>query len=363
MKKRKVFGKTHRVTDTDLIMIKEKEKKLNIQEVRGNWTAGDRNRAAAKIQAIVRGHLSRIHTSHLLDGIPSMMVVNIDGASGITMENGYKPDTFVVVSTVGHTKKGTESCFSSRKTETVASTLEPKYNSIVEMAAAGHPKIVFNIMSRHGFGVDTFLGQAVIDMAHDKSLTDHLEHHFILPITRKVTSKIFDSKGNELKNVKDCETASGTLSVSIRFPPVYSNMCGWFFNIKTSSGYFGTNVNGEKIWVVLKDDTLNIYQSPFDISIVGQLKLRDIADLKEKVFDNMEGGLIMHGINFVMKKGITPSDEFWAWGDDGGELKGIWTTVFGKHLRLSHSIAMSSKTRRNPNRAKAKGDAVEKAGH
>ena len=76
----------------------------------------------------------------------------------------------------------------------------------------------------------------------------------------------------------------------------------------------------------------------------------------------MEGGLIMHGMNFVMKKGITPSDEFWAWGDDGGELKGIWTTVFSKHLHLNHTIAMSSKTRRNPNRAKAKGDTVEKAG-
>merc|ERR1711871_58962 len=362
VKKRKVFGKTHHVTDPDLLVIKEKEKKLNLDEMRKSWTSGDRNKATTKIQAVVRGHLSRIRTSHMLDGIPSMMIVSVDGASGITLENGYKPDTFVVVSTVGHTKKGTESCFSARKTDTVAGSTDPKYNSVLEMAASGHPKIVFNIMSRHGFGADTFLGQAVIDMAQDKTLTDHLEHHFILPVTKKVTSRLFDSKGNEIKNTKDCDTACGTLSVAIRFPPVYSNMCGWFFNIKTSSGYFGTNVNGEKIWVVLKDDVLNVYLTPFDISVISQLKLREIGDLKEKVFDNMEGGLIMHGMNFVMKPGITPTDIFWAWGDDGGELKGIWTSVFGKHLRLNHAIAMSTKTRRDPNRAKAKGDSVEIAG-
>merc|ERR1711871_1508733 len=363
VKKRKVFGKTHRVTEPDMIQIRETEKKLNLDVVCATWGSGDKNKAATKIQAAIRGHLSRIRSSHMLDGIPSMMIVKIDGASGITLENGYKPDTFVVVSTVGHTKKGTESCFSARKTDTIAGTQDPKYNSVLEMAASGHPKIVFNVMSKHGFGADTFLGQAVIDMASDKTLTDHLEHHFILPITRKVTSRVFDSKGNEVKNLKDCETACGTLSVSINFPPVQNNLCGWFFDIKTSSGYFGTNVNGEKIWVVLKNDVLNIYSTPFDISVVGQLKLHDIADLKEKVFDNMEGGLIMHGMNFVMKPGVTPSDEFWAWADDGGELKGLWTAVFSKHLHLNHAIAMSTKTRKNPNRAKAKGDSVQKSGH
>merc|ERR1711871_1090872 len=363
VKKRKVFGKTHRVTEPDMIQIRETEKKLNLDVVRATWGSGDKNKAATKIQAAIRGHLSRIRSSHMLDGIPSMMIVKIDGASGITLENGYKPDTFVVVSTVGHTKKGTESCFSARKTDTIAGTQDPKYDATMEMAAAGHPKIVFNVMSKHGFGADTFLGQAVIDMASDKTLTDHLEHHFILPITRKVTSRVFDSKGNEIKNLKDCETACGTLSVSINFPPVRNNLCGWFFDIKTSSGYFGTNVNGEKIWVVLKNDILNIYLTPFDISVIGQLKLHDIADLKEKVFDNMEGGLTMHGMNFVMKPGVTPSDEFWAWADDGGELKGLWTAVFSKHLHLNHAIAMSTKTRKNPNRAKAKGDSVQKSGH
>ena len=100
--------------------------------------------------------------------------------------------------------------------------------------------------------------------------------------------------------------ATGQLEVRIHIPPIYSNMCGWFYEIRTD---FFQNVSGVKIWVVLNNDDITCYESPFDSSPVGGFSCQDISKLTQKKFDVTE--IKMKGVEIQFKSG---NQLYWAWG-------------------------------------------------
>lgn len=117
---------------------------------------------------------------------------------------------------------------------------------------------------------------------------------------------IYDSTGREIKGITDREV-TGTLAVHVRIPPVYSNMCGWFYDIQTD---FFKNVSGLKRWVVLKNDVMTCYDSQFQTNVVEAYSCKDIVYLEEKKFELTE--IKMDGVEILFKNG---RKIYWAWGN------------------------------------------------
>lgn len=246
-------------------------------------------------------------------------------ADGLMMSSGYKPDTYVVASVVKKNSKGEEYCCSGARTNAVNGSTSPLYDDTVTMTFSGAPKLVFNIMSCHMIGGDTFLGQAVVDMAHQRHINDGKPHKFTLSLGPMILP-VFDCKGRKLSLTS--VDATGTLEVAFSVPSVYDNMAGWFWNIRSGLGLFGNDVDGDKVWVILQNDTMKCWDSPFENKLLFTVDCTQIVNLEEKVFDKLACNIAMDGIGISRK---TEPELYWAWGGDSGKIRGLWNRVFKKH--------------------------------
>jgi hypothetical protein len=130
-------------------------------------------------------------------------------------------------------------------------------------------------------------------------------HSFDLPLG-PLTERIYDSIGREIKGIADREV-TGRLAVNVRVPPVYSNMCGWFYDIQTD---FFKNVSGIKRWMVLKNDAITCYDSQFQTNVVEVYSCKEIVCLEEKKCELTE--IQMDGVEILFNNGRRL---YWAWGN------------------------------------------------
>lgn len=112
---------------------------------------------------------------------------------------------------------------------------------------------------------------------------------FLLPLKQK-TMPVHDNKGN-LIDTGDAPNPTGFVSVSLSIPSVYKNMCGWFWNVHPYVNGFGyDDITGDKIWVVVKNKIIRIYDSPFDMSKATMtFSTLDVLDLEETTYDQRLG--------------------------------------------------------------------------
>ena len=140
--------------------------------------------------------------------------------------------------------------------------------------------------------------------------------------------------------------AQGELSVSLSIPSVYKNMCGWFWNVHPYVNGFGyDDITGDKIWVVVKNKIIRIYDSPFDMSKATMtFSTLDVLDLEETTYDKLE--IKLQGVKLIVEEddpdAVTvgapkiPKEYMWAWGDDAASLKGLWrrALIMNKYVFL-----------------------------
>ena len=96
-----------------------------------------------------------------------------------------------------------------------------------------------------------------------------------LPIKRAEMA-VFSSDGKEI-SVPDVP-GKGKITICCSVPTVYSNVCGWYREIKSD---IFNNITASKIWVTIADGKLNIYNSPFSGNLLRCIKCEDIADVEE----------------------------------------------------------------------------------
>jgi len=133
---------------------------------------------------------------------------------------------------------------------------------------------------------------------------------------------VYDENGGVLKI--NNQNVGGYVEVSITVPNIYENMCGWFWNITES--FF--DVNGEKMWVVLRDGHMSCWDTPFVNREICKVDCKKILKIEEKSFDKLACKITMHGLGIT----VDGSGElYWAWGDDAKSTKGLWKKAFTTH--------------------------------
>ena len=93
---------------------------------------------------------------------------------------------------------------------------------------------------------------------------------------KKAEFPVYGTDGTAL-NVPDVQ-GRGTVTVCCRVPTVYSNICGWFRDIKCD---VFNNIIANKVWITVSNGTVNIYNSPYSGTLLRSISCRDIADAEE----------------------------------------------------------------------------------
>ena len=115
--------------------------------------------------------------------------------------------------------------------------------------------------------------------------------------------------------------------ITIDTPSIPENIAGWWFEI--ANDVFGA-LNSQKMWVILRGDEMICYESNFENSIVGILKLKDIASVEETEYTGTE--IAMKGVKIHFKDSNVPS-RTWCFGEDNLETRGMWIHALRKHCR------------------------------
>ena len=135
--------------------------------------------------------------------------------------------------------------------------------------------------------------------------------------------------GEELKLSENSSALCGTeISISLKFPSIFSNLCGWFWRITKS--FFGAT--GDKIWLVLHDEMIYCYESPYSLhkgakSSHSCSEIEDIVGLKESTtyFESPIMEISFRGSSIYSNSLIL------AWGDDTSIRKGLWKQALYKY--------------------------------
>ena len=296
-------------------------------------------RAAINIERCARGFLARRKVLHKLRAIPHCIDFKLDFASDLPLNNDIfssKPDVFCIANTFSEKKlkRGlVELCDSTFTTKVKVANQNPYFNQDMMIATGGYGKIVINVMSQHTLTTPSLLGQAVIYTSKYTELLKGGMRRFLIPLKQK-TMPIYDNKGKEM-HTGDAHNPTGWVSVSLTIPTVYNNMCGWFWNIHDYVNGFGyADITGDKIWVVVKNKIIRVYDTPYDMSkAIMTFSAYDVLDLVETTYDKLE--IALQGVKLIVEEDDpinvgtrSPKEYMWAWGDDAASLKGLWRRAF-----------------------------------
>jgi C2 domain len=243
-----------------------------------------------------------------LKNIPHVIEINI--ASARDLPSVYKPTAYVIVNSI-KTNSRRQSCSSSTTSKpTKEATTNPEWNEKIRLTLHGTGVITLNVFSKNLFTADTFLGQAVINLNDYNGMYNGKEFELTLPLKDKAFP-VFDDIGAQL-TTREVPDSKGTIRLKIKIPSIYGNICGWFWEIKSS--FFGA-ITGEKMWVVLNDGVLYCYDSPFEFQKLHQFLCSNIVEIEEVVYDKLE--IVMDGLTIKVHHGGNDVKYIWAWGDDG----------------------------------------------
>ena len=131
-----------------------------------------------------------------------------------------------------------------------------------------------------------------------------------------------DNTGNKL-TLAPPPGPKGFISCTVGVKDIYKNMCGYFWQI--NKGVF--DVSGQKIWVVLYEGVLNVYDSPHDRRCLYTIDCDSIVDMEEKKYEGLEiavDGVVLRRVSDSLEGVKVFSEVLWAWGDDHNKTKGLW---------------------------------------
>ena len=199
-------------------------------------------------------------------------------------------------------------------------------------------------MSSHTMGPPSLIGQAVIDLDKYPEAFKGCPKHFLIPLGQKMHA-IYDTTGTELF-CDEFSNPSGVVDVRIIVPAIASNMCGWFWEIHERLNRFGTlDTTGSKMWVVLRDKKLYLYDSPFRNVLVHKeaIDCDRVLDIQEMKYDKLD--IKVQGMKLILEnddsttlaEGKKVIELHWAWGEDGAKIKGLWRKAMIWHPQAGTS--------------------------
>ena len=307
-----------------------------------------------KIQAVARGYIARKHIKKKIRSIPHVILVHVDYAEDLAANNdllgtlalclsllfyflslflmsffflslGSKPDVYVILNTFKKSKSKNSKLvlFTVSETRTIRDNTFPVFDEDLRMCVIDSGILTFSVLSRHTYGADTFLGQAVIDMSSQADAYKGLKKK-IRCMLSQATYPIHNSSGLEMNLT--VENPQGSITFSLQVPSIFENMCGYFWEI--SSDFFG-GVRGNKIWVVLHEKNLFCYSNQHDAVAQKTVNCKTIMDIHEHVYDRME--IPIDGIIIKIEREVFEgsgsfelAELMWGWGDDVQQNKGLW---------------------------------------
>lgn len=280
---------------------------------------------------------ARTRIKKVLKNIPHVISLAIDYCEGLPKNKDMfasKPDVYVLVNTYRKVGKQ-ERCYTTGKTRAILGNTDPCFDESLRLSCAGHSGlVVINVMSKHTMAADTLIGQAIINLDNHQELYKGAVHNLKIPLTQ-LTHDVHDTTGSKMK-LPPSPSPEGFICLSVNIPTIYHNMCGWFWAIKED---FLRGTTGEKMWVILHDKILYVYNNPFDSEVRQSIDVTEISAIKEARYDKME--IMVDGINIVLIKksnyGVPSTQELmWAWGDDAAKTKGLWRRALIHHDPNTH---------------------------
>lgn len=128
-----------------------------------------------------------------------------------------------------------------------------------------------------------------------------------------------DGKLLSLSPVPECK---GFLSVAVRVPSIYGNMCGWFREITTSP--FG-DIQSQRIWVELADGQVKISTGPRSGKCLRNISCDAISDVEEIMYDKLEISIEALKLTVLSTSESLPNENLvWGWANDKERWKGRW---------------------------------------
>merc|ERR1711871_576493 len=310
------------------------------------------NMMATRIQKMVRGHLQRKKYGKQLQEIPHQLEIHIGFGENIPANHdlmGSNPDSYILGNCFRkHGKGKDEKVQSSSITATIPGTTNPVYNETIKLTCVGKTMLVLSVMSAHNFGPPTILGQCRLDLEKHKELYNGKKKSFKLPI-EKIRYPVHDVPLGAKLDLAPPGKLRGYISVTIGVPNIFKNMCGYFYQI--FPGIF--DVAHRKVYVILDEGILNIYDSPHDRRIIEKIDTADIADMEECNYEGIE--IAIPGVKIkvlqIGSKGIATFKELmWGWGDDASKTNALWRHTLINHVAHEH---YQESVKRDPNTGKS----------
>ena len=87
-----------------------------------------------------------------------------------------------------------------------------------------------------------------------------------------------------MKSLTPPANPQGFVSLTVGVPNILRNMCGYFWQI--NKGVF--DIAGQKIWVVLYEGTINVYDNPHTRRCLYTIDTSTIVDMDETRYDGLE---------------------------------------------------------------------------
>ena len=335
----KRFGSFTKTKTTTTVEKTTKGPPFDISTLKTSGEKSKAEKAAINIQRVYRGYLTRKKSHKLLHMIPHVVNVKVEYATDLPANNdmmGSKPDIFVLINTFSkkNLKKGRVlHCDSTNKSRTIVANQNPVFEEEFTSSAVGSGKIVLNVMSEHTLWAPTLVGQAIIEQKKYWDLLAGKPKKFLIPLQQK-KEPIYDQTGTEMAVADAPQPVTGFICVSVAIPTIYHNMCGWFWDIHDYFNGFGAwDTTGSKIWVVVKDKIIYVYDNPYDNKLKKTINTTDVLGMEMTTYDKLE--IEVEGVKLLIEIGPENarrrSEILWAWGDDSSKIKGLWKRALIAH--------------------------------
>ena len=219
--------------------------------------------------------------------LPSIVIINI--ASAEELKEYFSVFSLSSVSIIANFLSEDDSCFSSAESALLGHQTNITWNENITLYTDGPGILTLNIFTQNIFSGLICLGQISINLDNQQDL--YKNHDGVRSISMKLPfqkpeHKIYDSSGN-LLNPTVLHNADSILIFTLTSPPLYKNICGWFYFIKSS--LLGSLIY-EKVWTVLYLNMLSFYSNPHmgNGFFLCSYDLSNISELESGIIENNE---------------------------------------------------------------------------
>jgi len=270
--------------------------------------------SASVVQRCVRGFISRRRVLHMIRCMhPHNYILTLKHARDLPEGESIVQDPYVVVaayrvasrSSVGlkasdlppgltgsKTRRGSHTetrsdgkltLLSYYTTRAPVGSTSPVWDERTFITGAPwNAKLVLTYFDANKLGRDTCIGQNVIDLKDLRPLYNGKTMDFTDFPVKSYTVPVRDPQDNLLvpAGVRP-RKGKGTVSFSLRLPPVTESMSGWILRASTS---FMTPGQFKRRWMILVDRTLHCFEDPFTLNVPkGIMRLECVTVVEKQV--------------------------------------------------------------------------------